>query len=118
MGHWEALAADTRLGLESKLEAAAVEKRGKSYQPPEELRDLPKGESVLVSRCQLRLSPPHSIYLLRLPISSWQLSAGIQLALLRQESVCRRGTVWQMHVLKPCCRCRQARSWRRARWAC
>ena len=33
MGHWEALAADTRLGLESKLEAAAVEKRGKSYQP-------------------------------------------------------------------------------------
>ena len=51
MGHWEALAADTRLGLESKLEAAAVEKRGKSYQPPEELRDLPKGESVLLLPC-------------------------------------------------------------------
>ena len=43
MGHWEALAADTRLGLESKLEAAAVEKRGKAYQPPEELKELPKG---------------------------------------------------------------------------
>ncbi len=43
MGHWEALAADERLGLESKLEAAAVEKRGKAYQPPEELKDLPKG---------------------------------------------------------------------------
>ena len=43
MGHWEALAADERLGLESKLEAAAVEKRGKAYQPPEELKELPKG---------------------------------------------------------------------------
>lgn len=43
MGHWEALAADSRLGLESKLEAAAVEKRGKAYQPPEELKELPKG---------------------------------------------------------------------------
>ena len=64
MGHWEALAADTRLGLESKLEAAAVEKRGKSYQPPEELRDLPKGESVLLLPCQLPLRPPHSIHLL------------------------------------------------------
>ena len=46
MGHWEALAADERLGLESKLEAAAVEKRGKAYQPPEELKDLPKGEEL------------------------------------------------------------------------
>lgn len=46
MGHWEALAADKRLGLESKLEAAAVEKRGKAYQPPEELKDLPKGEEL------------------------------------------------------------------------
>lgn len=43
MGHWEALAADSRLGLESKLEAAAIEKRGKTYQPPEELKELPKG---------------------------------------------------------------------------
>ena len=43
MGHWEALAVDSRLGLESKLEAAAVEKRGKAYQPPEELKELPKG---------------------------------------------------------------------------
>ncbi len=49
MGHWEALAADTRLGLESKLEAAAVEKRGKAYQPPEELKELPKGACFTVS---------------------------------------------------------------------
>ena len=59
MGHWEALAADTRLGLESKLEAAAVEKRGKSYQPPEELRDLPKGESLPLRPINCR-SGPHT----------------------------------------------------------
>lgn len=44
MNHWEALAADERLGLAAKLEAAAVEKRGKTYQPPEELKELPKGD--------------------------------------------------------------------------
>ena len=67
MGHWEALAADTRLGLESKLEAAAVEKRGKSYQPPEELRDLPKGESAPLLPCQPPLRAPHSMHLLTCP---------------------------------------------------
>ena len=56
MGHWEALAADSRLGLESKLEAAAVEKRGKAYQPPEELKELPKGAPLST------IDPPKALH--------------------------------------------------------
>jgi hypothetical protein len=42
-GHWDQLAGDTRLGLGSKLEAAATEKRSKTYEAPDEHKTLPKG---------------------------------------------------------------------------
>ena len=42
-GHWDQVAGDTRLGLDAKLEAAAVEKHGRSYEPPDDLKHLPKG---------------------------------------------------------------------------
>lgn len=42
-GHWDQLAGDTRLGLGSKLEAAATEKRSKNYEAPEDHKVLPKG---------------------------------------------------------------------------
>ena len=66
MGHWEALAADKRLGLESKLEAAAVEKRGKAYQPPEELKDLPKGVEFHPHSLQFMMTSPSPSLLWRL----------------------------------------------------
>lgn len=43
-GHWDQVAGDVRLGLDAKLEAAAVEKHGRSYEAPDDVKHLPKGD--------------------------------------------------------------------------
>ena len=47
-GHWDQVAGDVRLGLDAKLEAAAVEKHGRSYEAlkAEDVKHLPKGACV------------------------------------------------------------------------
>ncbi len=46
-----------RLGLEAKLEAAAVERHGRSYEPPDDLKHLPKGARA--ARPCPASCPPH-----------------------------------------------------------